>query len=292
MRFGDMVALVALAAAACDADKGVASFECTAEEGEDLYERRIAPLLTDDRVSTCNQCHLSGIDLSIFVQATPCQTMACMAEQGLVDLDAPQQSTVLAWIDRASPSGGITEDTIQAEHDAVLQWIEHTSACGEDTCPTFDDPCGTAAPENRDACELPEATADARPVDDPGDCSDYALELVFREKVYEWRGRCHSCHFDTHVETFADFDPRPPAWITTIGECNVGSLTTLRTLDNAGYLDAENPLQSLLLTKPLDEDLGGVEHGGGAKFHADDDVAYQDFVYFVQRWAACQSNSP
>jgi hypothetical protein len=278
----------ALAATACTASEP-APYEvtrelvCTPEAGLELYERRIAPLLADDRPSTCNQCHLAGVELSAYVQATPCETMACMVDQGIVDLDDPEASVVLAWIERATPSGGITEHTIDSERAAMLEWIEHAASCEAEVCPPVDAPCGE--PPDETDCEIPPPVAEPMPLDDPGDCADVTLELVWREKVYAWRGRCFPCHFDSQAHRFEELEP--PPWITT-GECNPASLATLRNAERGGYLDAQAPLQSLLLTKPLDESLGGVEHGGGAKLHSLEDATYLDFAYFVQRWAACQ----
>lgn len=254
---------------------------CTPEDGLDLYQRRIAPLLEDDRPSTCNQCHLKGIDLSLFLQSSPCATMACMVEEGVVDLESPEQSLVLAWIDRGVPSGGITEDTIATEREAMLEWIEMVSTCGGELCGRIAEPCGQ--PPDESQCEIPPPVAETMPLDDPGDCSDLTLELVWREKVYSWRSRCYPCHFDSYDE---DFEFAPP-FIAT-GECNPASLLTLRNVERAGYLDAAEPSRSLLLTKPLEESLGGVEHGGGPKIHSVDEPTYQDLAYFVQRWADCQ----
>lgn len=254
---------------------------CTPDEQLGLYERRIAPLLEDDRPSTCNQCHLAGIDLAVYLQPTPCETMACMVEQGIVDLSAPAHSVVLTWIDRATPSGGITEDTIAAEREAMLEWIELVAACEGRLCEPVDEPCGR--PPDATDCEIPPVIDEPMSLDDPGDCSDLTLELVWREKVYSWRGRCFPCHFDSHDEVF---DAAPP-FIRT-GDCNIGSLRTLHEVERAGYLDADEPMQSLLLLKPLDEALGGVEHGGGPKLHALDDPTYLDLAYFAQRWAECQ----
>src|SRR4051812_31831617 len=53
-----------------------------------IFDQRIAPLLKDDQPKSCNACHLSGIDMTMFVRATPCETMACLEEQGLVDLQS------------------------------------------------------------------------------------------------------------------------------------------------------------------------------------------------------------
>ncbi len=255
--------------------------ECTPEAGLELYERRIAPLLEDDRPSTCNQCHLSGIDLSMFVQASPCETMACMVDRGIVDLDEPDDSVVLSWIDRATPSGGITRDTIDTERQAMLSWIEAISTCGDSVCEPVAEPCG--APPDEPDCELPTPVYQSMSLDDPGDCSDLTLELVWREKVFSWRSRCFPCHFDSHTEQFPD----APDWVAT-GPCNPASLATLRNAEDAGYLDADDPMASPLLTKPLDVPLGGVEHLGGPKIHSRDEPTYQDFAYFVERWAACQ----
>lgn len=258
-----------------------AELVCSPESGLELYERRIAPLLEDDRPSTCNQCHLSGIDLSLFVQASPCETMACMVDEGIVDLEDPADSVVLSWIDRATPSGGITQQTIATEREAMLEWIEMSATCGGELCEPVRFPCGR--PPDESDCEMPPPVLEPMSLDDPGDCSDLTLELVWREKVYSWRSRCFPCHFDSHD---ADFELAPP-FIAT-GPCNPASLLTLRNAEQAGYLDADEPVASLLLTKPLDESLGGVEHGGGPKLHSRQEATYEDFAYFVQRWADCQ----
>ncbi|MCA9706499.1 MAG: hypothetical protein KDK70_11670 [Myxococcales bacterium] len=159
--------------------------------------------------------------------------------------------------------------------------IPMTAACDGELCEPVDEPCG--APPDETACDFPPFVDEPMALDDPGDCSDLTLELVWREKVYSWRSRCFPCHFDSHA---GDIDDAPP-WIAT-GPCNPASLTTLHNAEQAGYLDAADPLRSLLLTKPLDESLGGVEHGGGPKLHALEEATYVDFAYFVQRWAACQ----
>lgn len=274
-----------LAATACtvsEPDDADPELVCTPEAGLELYERRIAPLLADDRPSTCNQCHLAGIELSTYVQDTPCGTMACLVDQGIVDLDDPEASVVLTWIERAEPSGGITQASIDTERDAMLEWIEHAAACDGELCPPVDVPCGAPAAEAE--CEIPPPADEQKPLDDPGDCSDLTLELVWREKVYAWRGRCTTCHIDSLPEPF---DVGAPPWIAS-GACNPAALATLRNAERGGYLDADEPQRSLLITKPLDESLGGVEHGGGPKIHSLDDATYLDFLYFAERWAACQ----
>lgn len=254
---------------------------CRDDANTALFDRRIAPLLGDDRPKSCNACHLSGVDMALFVRDTPCETMACLGELGLVDLATPEASTVLAWIERATPTGGITEESIATEREAMLEWIETIAACDGQLCAPVEDPCG--APPDWTDCEFPPPVSEPMSLDDPGDCSDLTLELVWREKAYSWRGRCFPCHFDSHDDTFE----LAPPFIRT-GECNAASLLTLHEVEARGYLDPVDPMQSLLLTKPLDEALGGVEHGGGPKLHALDEPTYVDFAYFAQRWADCQ----
>src|SRR5687767_10046112 len=88
---------------------------CTQTSGTEIFEQRIAPLLADDQPKSCNACHLSGIDMSLFVRSTPCETMACLKDLGLVNLAAPADSKVLSWIERAEPlSPLITEDVVRA----------------------------------------------------------------------------------------------------------------------------------------------------------------------------------
>lgn len=256
---------------------------CTDEDALALFDERIAPLMSGEHQSSCNECHLSGIDLGLYVQGDPCATMACMVDLGIVDLDSPDDSLVLQWIERAAPKSElITADVIEAEHDAMREWIAYNGRCGASVCPPAgDNPCGDRA---RGTCEVPGSapSSGSRTFDDPGDCSDVTLEAGFGALVYSWRGRCYPCHFDSWD---ADFDS--PRWISD-DACNLGSLQTMRNAIDAGLLDVEDPRRSLLLLKPLAEAAGGVEHGGHDKFADTDDPAYVDFRRWIERWAACQ----
>lgn len=241
---------------------------------DSLYTKRIAPLLATDRPKTCNTCHLSGIDLEMFVQDTPCQTMACLDDRGLVDLEKPAESTILQWISRADPASPlIDQQVIEEEYAAFLAWIEATATCGG--CYTGDEPCGTPVKE---VCDADDPKTDGKYVD-PGDCSMLTRETLFRKRVYAWRGRCSPCHFD-------DNEIDAPKWIST-GSCELGSLTTMRNVFERGLVDLEDPTKSLLLLKPLSEEGGGVMHGGHQKFSGVDDQTYIDFLSWISREAAC-----
>ena len=246
------------------------------------FERRILPLLEADQPSSCSECHLAGIDLGMFARSTPCETMACLVEDQLVDLRSPEQSKILSFIGRAQPDSDlITDEVIQAEYDAFLEWIETEAKCREcrrTKCGDADAPfceAGTESPA------IDEST-------DPGDCDDKTIEQLFLDTVYASRARCSPCHFEKK-DVSDSYDPPPPRWIRQEGSCEAASLATLRTVERSGYINVAEPSQSLLLLKPMAVDDGGLEHGGGAKFHPGDDPVYLNIAYFVERYAACKS---
>lgn len=251
---------------------------CDPADVDALYTKRIEPLLATERPKSCNQCHLAGIDLSSFVRETPCATLGCMTERGLVDLSAPSESVILDWIGRATPEGLVTEELIAEEYAGFLTWIEAAAAC--DSCGELDDPCGEGEGEEGPApCGAEEPPLE---FEDPGDCDELTLEAVFRNKVYAWRDRCYPCHFTSK--------PKPeeaPKWIE-VGGCELGSLATMRNVVKAGYVDLAAPSESLLLLKPLAEDAGGVVHGGHDKFGSPEDPAYVDLRYWIERESKCQ----
>jgi hypothetical protein len=207
--------------------------------------------------------------------------MACLSEQGLIDLASPEDSQILSWINRAKPDSElITKDVIQQEHDGFLEWISYGSKCFEARC--ADVTCGKSVADP--FCKVqaePFAVLDAG-MDDS--CDDLALETLFRDAVYASRQRCFPCHFANETKA----DERAPRWVKQAGSCNESSLATMRGVIAAGYVDIKNPEQSLLLRKPLAEEEGGLEHGGGAKFHDREDTAYVNFLLWIDRYAACQ----
>ena len=273
--------MVAAVLASCGDVRGIEqqSATCSVEPTQTFHER-IEPLLSEQRVSTCNQCHLSGVDLSVFARATPCETWACLVDQGLVDVASPADSKILAWIERASPDSDlITPDVIRAEHDAFEDWIDANAAC-PDTCSGV--MCGdpsdgpTCAVTTEDPPLPPDSESDG-----PG-CSDRELEQAFYDDVYAWRGRCFPCHFDTEPKA----DKTAPRWISAVGNCQTGSAVSFKRVLGLGLLDTGDPESSLLLQKPLD--LPGLRHGGGAKFTTADE-AYQSFLRFASFYQQCRA---
>jgi hypothetical protein len=254
---------------------------CSDGSGTAIYDRRIAPLLTDDRPKSCNACHLSGIDMTMFVRETPCETMACLGELGLVDLVVPEQSKVLGWIDRAQPlSPLIDAAVVQAEHDGFLEWISHNAECGRFECAGV--VCSSR--ESEPFCDVAPEPFNAGVSRDIGGCTDLALERLFRDTVYESRGRCFPCHFESQKEV----SPEAIHFIEQTGTCDGSSLETMHNVVQSGLVDVAAPEQSLLIQKPLGEEGGGVAHGGHQKFYPGSDPGYDNFVYWVKRYAACQ----
>jgi hypothetical protein len=255
---------------------------CSDASNTVIYSERIAPLLSDDRPKSCNACHLSGIDMTLFVRETPCETMACLAELGLVDLALPDDSKVLGWIDRAKPlSPLIDASVVQAEHDGFLEWIRHNAECGRFECKNV----VCTSRESDPFCDTAPEPFVAGISKDAGGCGDLALEKLFRDTIYESRGRCYPCHFSSETNEA----PEATHFIEQSGTCDTSSLETMRNVIDAGLVNVQDPEQSLLLLKPLDTIGGGVAHGGADKFSPGNDPGYDNFVYWLKRYAACQT---
>lgn len=286
-----MLGIAAAAAAASCASRDdaaiarAASQQCLSDAG-DLYQRKIAPLFATDRPQTCNQCHLSGVDLSLFVRANMCETRACLVDLGLVDLKNPDQSEVLSWIERAHPDSAlITQDVIDQEYDAFKEFVEQMARCGGEACPGVRCPatsdqqaCGSPKQQPSGAVIVPSDTA----------CDSLTVESTFRDSVYVWRDRCFPCHFTSAPNTA----PGAPLFFDVRNDCNSGSLETFHDIVTQGLIDTNDPTQSLLLRKPLAVEDGGVTHGGGAKFDGTDDPSYASFLSFIEYWIGCGAPLP
>lgn len=253
--------------------------DCSSEEGLSLYLTRIEPLVNGSKPVSCNQCHLSGIDMGLYVQDTPCQTMACLVDAGEVDLTDPPASEILARIlGESDPASAlITSEVIAEEHDGVLEWITWSASCQSVVCPPYDAPCGDGD------IEPPEASFTV-PL---GACDEDALAADFDARVFRWRGRCAHCH-----NTCKDGYPAP-CWVDTDFDSEdpvaqrVAAMHTMYNLIGIGAIDVAEPDQSLFILKPLDEASGGVFHGGGKKMVGPHDQAYQDFVLWAEGYATC-----
>jgi hypothetical protein len=276
--------IASLLAASCGGDSHAgepAPAECSEQTPGELFNERIAPLLAQDRPHSCNQCHLSGVELGSFARETPCETMACLVEQGLVVRAEPDKSLILTWIKRAKPESElITDKVIQEEYDGFRTWIEYSASCQASVCAGVT--CGQ--PTDDPFCDTENEGQGYDPARDPGGCDDKTLEQLFRDTVYASRGRCFPCHFEEQADT-----DMAPKWILQSGNCDNASLLTMRNVVARGYVNNSDPMKSLMLLKPLGPEYGGVEHGGHSKItpNADNDAAYKNFTYWLGRYASC-----
>ena len=210
-----------------------------------------------------------------------------MAQEGLVDLRRPEDSLVLSWIDRAQPESTlITAEVIAEEREGVLQWIRRSAQCGG--CQVQGDACGRSGELPEDTwteCEDVEFNTGWITTEDPGDCSDKTLEMLFQNKVYHFRNRCYPCHHEIQAGQTV---PEAPKWIYG-GTCNTGSLATMRALLRKNWIDFEAPEKSRVLLKPLAQELGGLEHGGDDKYADLLDPSYVDMKYWIERYVACKN---
>ncbi len=116
------------------------------------------------------------------------------------------------------------------------------------------------------------------------ECSGPDLVHTFETRIWRWHGRCDLCHVEgAPLSTVGE----PPPWMV-YAYAEGAAETTYNNIVAAGYIDETCPLQSLMLLKPLDESLGGIEHGGGSKFHdLEGDEGYSDWLFFLRKYAKC-----
>ncbi len=298
--------------------------ECSPARASQIFARSIAPLVGQQRASSCSGCHMTGgLELSDFIRNTPCRSMACLLDRELVDFEQPAKSHILGLIARGFDKD---DENVRAaaerEHAAFEAWIAFGARCHDKVCGEIDDPCALPVEPDaqvdaaRDARIVdaarppPDAGLDARApdagldaardalrdavvdqaVDLPIDasrepCTDPWLQDLFFAKVWPWHNRCYHCHAGDGVEPgISD----APTWMQRGHERDSSDATLARLLE-WGHIDASDPEHSLVLLKPLAERHGGVEHRGGAKFRTLEDPAYRDLLYFTVAYGLCQN---
>ncbi len=232
-----------------------------------VFEKRILPIFKSPDPSSCVQCHLSGVALKQYILPTQEQTFASLRDQGLIDLDHPEKSRILALIqmgaDDKSGAALIHQKVRQAEYDAFADWIKRSAR----------DPRLRALPPLK-----PGARAQpVRPLPVIRHARTDRLLESFTNTIWAMRFRCMSCHIEgtpDNARLVKEHGARV-AWFKA-----GGPEATLAALRQSKLIDVDKPEQSLLLRKPLNE----VKHGGGVKFQRGDQ-GYKAFRSFLQDYA-------
>jgi hypothetical protein len=232
-----------------------------------VFERRILPIFQSDQPSSCVQCHLAGVDLKNYIRPRSDDTFRSLRDQGLVDLDKPEQSKILKLInmrDTDNPGANLMHaKTREAEATAFVEWLK---ACCRD-------------PKLRNAPKLAkdELAKPARPDEVIRYARTDRLLELFERNIWGQRHRCMGCHAEGSEQNrkLVEKNGEQVAWMKKT------AAETMTYLIRTKYLiDVENPEQSLLLRKPLKE----VEHGGGQKF-LKGDLGYKDFRTWLEDYA-------
>lgn len=241
-----------------------------AESPAAVFEARIVPIFKSPNPSSCVQCHLAAVDLKDYILPSSNDTFLALRDQGLIDLDRPDESKVLKLINRGTgaKSGAklIPVKQRQAEYDAFAAWIK---ACAAD--PTLRNmPKAGKAPAL--AVKPVEVVRHAR--------KDRTLES-FESNVWAMRFRCMNCHTEgtPQNDKLRKEHGERVAWFK-----KGGPEATMDYLLASNLIDLKAPENSPLLTKPL----GTVKHGGGIKFVAGDQ-GYKAFRAWLDDVAAIKA---
>ncbi len=288
-----------------------ATAQCEEQPGDEsaalrLFHTRIMPIFRSPNPSSCVQCHLASVELKDYILPSHEQTFISLRDQGLINLDAPQESKILELIrmgEKDADKGArlIHETTRKAEYDAFAAWIE---ACCQD-------------PDLRRKPALA-GFVPARPEkSDPVIRHARKSRVVdsFVRNVWSQRMRCFPCHTPHEIdpenpqhkksaERYAEllkqygqrvhiFRETPEA---TLEHLIVGSRKATRT--HLPLLNLQDPKMSLLILKPTSKlpmkkedgsferpsSIVPVSHMGGLKMHVDDQ-SYKSFIAWIQDYA-------
>lgn len=232
-----------------------------------VFEKRILPIFQSSDPSSCVQCHLAGVDLKNYIRPTHEATFVSLRDQGLIDLDRPESSKILALIQMGEEYQGgaalIHQKVRKAEYEAFSDWVKRSAR----------DPKLRALPRLK-----PEELAKPkRPAEVIRHARKDRLVDSFADNVWPMRFRCMSCHTEGTAQSkklVAEHGERV-AWFKA-----AGPEATLDYLRESKLIDVDNPEKSLLLRKPLNE----TKHGGGQKF-LPGDQGYRAFRTFLEDYA-------
>lgn len=230
------------------------------ETALDVFEKRILPIFQAKKPSSCTECHLSGVDLKDYIQPSQGKTFASLVRAGLIDVEKPEESKILRFINRRPDQPNlITEDVRQQEYKAFQAWIRAAVKDPDLLAAKVLDSIGPKVPD--------EVIRHAR--------KDRVL-ASFIDNIWTEVGRCAACHSPDQNQKQVKEHGEQVSWIRLRDP-----QATLNHMVNAGIINSDEPLESLLLTKPLMQ----VEHGGGQKMVVGDRT-YKQFRRFIDDYVS------
>jgi len=261
-----LIGLATLFLASCRPAVPIASVDDDSDAAFEIFRRRILPILSADKPSSCTECHLSGVDLKAYIRPSQPETFASLVAGGLIDIDQPDESKLLKLIERRPERPSLVTDEIRkSEAEAFRTWIRAAVRSPELLAASDrTNPIGPELP--------PEVIRHAR--------HDRVL-ASFLENVWTEIGRCAACHSPDRNGEQVERHGAQVSWIRLDDPQG-----TLDGLVDAALIDLERPTDSLLLAKPLLK----VDHEGGQKMVVGDRT-YKQFVRFIEDYAATRSGT-
>ena len=104
-----------------------------ADDPAKVFEERILPIFKSPDPSSCARCHLASVDVKDYILPSAKDTFLALRDQGLINLDKPEDSKILQLINRGADdpkaAGLIPAKKQKAEYEAFAAWIK---ACAAD----------------------------------------------------------------------------------------------------------------------------------------------------------------
>ena len=225
-----------------------------------VFEKRILPIFQAGKPSSCTECHLSGVELADYIQPSQEKTFASLVRAGLIDTGNPDESKILRFISRRPDEPSLITDGVrQQEFEAFQAWIRAAVKDAELLAAKTSGAIGPQIPD--------EVIRHAR--------KDRVL-ASFIDNVWTEVGRCAACHSPDQNQKQVKEHGEQVSWITLRDP-----QATLNHMVDAGIINADEPLESMLLTKPTMQ----VDHGGGQKMVVGDRT-YKQFRRFIDDYAS------
>ncbi|MFQ5734684.1 MAG: hypothetical protein ACE5KM_22350, partial [Planctomycetaceae bacterium] len=228
---------------------------------QEIFKRRILPIMNSPQASSCTECHLSGVALQAYIHSDQATTFAALRKDGLIDVKDPEKSKILTFIARKPKKPNpITDKVRKQEFAAFKAWLMAAAKDPALLKASADEvTLGTKLP--------PQVIRHAR--------KDRVLSS-FVDNVWSQVGRCISCHSPNKNARQVKKHGEQMSWIVPNDPAG-----TLKELVEAGNIDTDDPAESPVLTKPA----GLSKHGGGPKFLVGG-PAYRGFLRFLTDYAA------